>query len=448
MGGGKIENLESRRLERADDYVVRRHCADTVGDSRAFTLVELLVVIAIIGMLIALLLPAVQAAREAARRMQCSNHIKQLALACHNFHDTDNILPGGWMSQKFWANSQHNNYENVGNTSGQPIDSQTHRQRVSWIVQILPFVEQTSLYDILAMNATRGLTVGGDPTMASSWAASIANNVLYGARISALLCPSDPEGRTAPVPSASEHVMGRGCQPTSYRGSAGDVRRLMGGRVTNLAAGTENRIEADNRNWRGAFTRQDIGAFGLEGIQDGTSNTVFVSEVVIFPYGEGVSRTVAKYGVSGTVPRETDTPLSCRNRNLGGQLDLNYPATVGSTAPGANPENVNNESTAGPGRRWGDASVSQTLFFTILPPNTHTCVSAANPNDWASLTSASSYHPGGVSAALADASVRFISETINAGDLGVIASVEDTGRSRYGTWGALGSRNGGESDSL
>jgi prepilin-type N-terminal cleavage/methylation domain-containing protein len=96
-------------------------------NSFGFTLVELLVVIAIIGVLIALLLPAVQAAREAARRMQCSNHLKQIGLAVHNFHDTQNGLPpvgfgssamGGAMRTTIWA-------------------------------LILPFAEQQSLYDFL-----------------------------------------------------------------------------------------------------------------------------------------------------------------------------------------------------------------------------------------------------------------------------------------------------------
>ena len=97
-----------------------RKCADTVVGSRAFTLVELLVVIAIIGMLIALLLPAVQAAREAARRMQCLNHLKQVGLAVHNFHDTNDAIP----------------------------TITVYAQRLGTSILIYPYIEQIALYQI------------------------------------------------------------------------------------------------------------------------------------------------------------------------------------------------------------------------------------------------------------------------------------------------------------
>src|SRR5499427_6896199 len=90
-----------------------------VGKRRAFTLVELLVVIAIIGVLVALLLPAVQAAREAARRMRCQNNLKQIGIAAHNFHDVNGELPRAFS----------------------PITG------LSWQVNILPFIEQQSLYN-------------------------------------------------------------------------------------------------------------------------------------------------------------------------------------------------------------------------------------------------------------------------------------------------------------
>ena len=100
---------------------------------RAFTLVELLVVIAIIGILVALLLPAIQAAREAARRTQCSNQLKQLAIAFHNHHDTHRHLPtGGWSWQ--WLG-----YPDYGFGKEQPG---------GWMYNILPFIEQQNLHDI------------------------------------------------------------------------------------------------------------------------------------------------------------------------------------------------------------------------------------------------------------------------------------------------------------
>jgi prepilin-type N-terminal cleavage/methylation domain-containing protein len=100
---------------------------------KAFTLVELLVVIAIIGILIALLLPAVQAAREAARRSQCSNNLKQLGLALHNYHDTYKIFPPGGL----WA---------YGNPWGTTWPG-PNPERGSTLVHLLPFVEQSALYD-------------------------------------------------------------------------------------------------------------------------------------------------------------------------------------------------------------------------------------------------------------------------------------------------------------
>jgi len=105
---------------------------ETPAPKSGFTLVELLVVIAIIGILVALLLPAVQAAREAARRTQCQNRVKQLSLACLNYHDTTKHFPSA--------------------TDILPQGSASPTAYWSYIVQILPFMEETSLHDRIQLN--------------------------------------------------------------------------------------------------------------------------------------------------------------------------------------------------------------------------------------------------------------------------------------------------------
>ena len=105
---------------------------------RGFTLVELLVVIAIIGILIALLLPAVQAAREAARRMQCTSHMKNIGLAMHNYHDTHSSFPSGCVYQPTWTTNKYGG---------------AHDGMHGWAALILPYVEQSALHDRIDFNS-------------------------------------------------------------------------------------------------------------------------------------------------------------------------------------------------------------------------------------------------------------------------------------------------------
>ncbi|MDR1268799.1 MAG: DUF1559 domain-containing protein, partial [Planctomycetaceae bacterium] len=202
---------------------------------RGFTLVELLVVIAIIGVLIALLLPAVQAAREAARRMQCSNQIKQLSLAVHNFHDANNRFPA---------------------SSFDPIYVSKNIGRASALALLLPFAEQSTLYSNLVFSA-------GD----------LYNKAEARVRIGTLLCPSDSNI------NLWDSTM---CSHTSYRGSRGD---LAGYDALQTAVGTSGRMHDVNPETQFPMSRSwlQAGRFlgGFERVTDGTSNSVMFSEGII-----------------------------------------------------------------------------------------------------------------------------------------------------------------------
>ena len=134
---------------------------------RGFTLVELLVVIAIIGVLVALLLPAVQAARESARRMQCANNLRQIGLGTHNYHDVNLAFPF--------------NYLPVTNPSPNWNDN-SNFQHWSWLSRILPFIEQQNLYSTLnvGVNTLRQSQQG------------------VGTQIKTFLCPSDDYTKKGP----------------------------------------------------------------------------------------------------------------------------------------------------------------------------------------------------------------------------------------------------------
>jgi prepilin-type N-terminal cleavage/methylation domain-containing protein len=227
----------------------------------AFTLVELLVVIAIIGILVALLLPAVQAAREAARRMKCSNNLKQYGLALHNYHDTFNTLPPGglWnVSAADW---------------GAPA--------ISWQARILPYIEQQTVYDQIIMNFGPGTNynlVGFNSIVNVATQQRLRQTPMPYA-----MCPSD-EG---------DAVLNNDWAQTSYSGSLGSQRTPSADGNCNpymQIAGFHYEAlpwNADHGNtWRkedvsGVFGRMGFdGKMSFSALLDGTSQVILVGETL------------------------------------------------------------------------------------------------------------------------------------------------------------------------
>jgi prepilin-type N-terminal cleavage/methylation domain-containing protein len=362
------------------------HMAIALKRNRAgFTLVELLVVIAIIGVLVALLLPAVQAAREASRRAKCTNHLKQFGIALHNYADTFGVFP-----------NRRGGFDGV------------QANRISPYVQLLPYMEQQAMHDrIQAGDPANGVPPGG-PRGDGSWA-------VWNTPPPMLRCPSDPNSVT---------------------------------RVNNDKGFNYILCEGDQVNWintgtntRGMFSRLKCRRFAE--ITDGTSNTLLMSETVCnvptgnggasgFSVGAGQVKLNMAYARVGSDP--TNSPQICRTVVDGryfkagtivqGRRAINWtdsPACLLTFNTVLPPNSVACADTSS-----GDSGDQERA---VLPPT--------------------SQHPGGVVAVMTDGSVRFFSDNINCGNSGAAQPAIDAsnpygGPSSYGVWGALGSISGGD----
>ncbi len=418
---------------------------------RGFTLVELLVVIAIIGVLIALLLPAVQAAREAARRMQCSNKMHQIGIAVHNYHDTYlNAFPAG--GQIYWST-----YSNTG-TGGAKYAS-----RISGFIAMLPYLEQAALYQSI-VSGNYGCYFNSDTTpTGSSDAAGVQSTSYFCATLDPMICPSDGGARSKQQYDQSRnnyrmcfgdypvHSSGFGYNGGNYAASGVGTAALptaQGGWLTstNVTVGTQSgRVCNINR---GAFAMNIWN--GFHSITDGTSNTILASERCI---ATNLRQARQVYSTSGWT-----TFAAYATATTTGYMDAGFGTLYGLKGASGNLNaTANNTGSSISGKRWSDGAIVYTGFNTILPPNSasgHVDGAVALQVTGAAVISPSSFHPGGVNVCLVDASVRFISDTIDYSTMngatglpsGASASgVYTSGKSIHGIWGAMGSRNGGES---
>lgn len=222
----------------------------------AFTLIELLVVIAIIGVLVGLLLPAVQSAREAARRMSCGNNVKQLGLALHNYHDTHRSFPPGVI----WGPGKA------------PYTEPYHH---TWNVMILPFMEQQPLYD----QTDKNLPVWDQP--------------IRGTQVSTFRCPSDA-GRWEIDETA-------GIAVTNYPGTEGYHWHPNANIGNSAPWNTFADPFTKGASLNGVFTQTRTNK--MSSVADGLSNTLLIAEADSMGFGGGPIRTC------GTGARRSGTPV-------------------------------------------------------------------------------------------------------------------------------------------
>ena len=339
---------------------------------RGFTLIELLVVIAIIAVLISLLLPAVQQAREAARRTQCKNNMKQISLALHNYHDTYLTLPAG---------SAYAGYPRGGAGS--------HSFGPGYIAMILPYLEQTAAYNQLTWNGKSPGYTGESPATS----AGRMNLIPAQGANPPTICPSFPEFGSQPDREQYNNYAGiaGAAEPQSF------VENRICTHTQGAAAGGVGMISGGGMLGPNSFVK-----FGA--VTDGLSNTMMIGE-----QGGALLRLDGTYSyiMAGDFARPAGAV------NATGWM-------IGTRMPGK-PPNCDPDGTDNDPRFFNVTTIryrpNQAPFANNLFPGMSSTHGSNNP--------LCSFHTGGVHGGLGDGSVRFISESVFLETLKKLATRDD-----------------------
>ncbi len=413
-----------------------------------FTLVELITVITVIGILLGLLLPAVQACREAARRCKCSNRMSQIGLAIHNYHSAHHQLPNYGDGSKgtatnWWTSQQDSN-----------------GWRLSFLVGITPFMEQQSLWEqindpklIVARNNFSNLPSKMNSTQAATEASAVTwpamgpspDTTSFGpwrTELSLLRCPSDPivsrqfgiTNYAACLGDSAEWSM-RGSQIMWMPGDATTPPGDATNGPPNGSDGTPNLASWSAKSraaQRGVFVTHHRQQFS--DVTDGLSNTIMAGEIT----------PIISQGSFGVVPDLKRPPISLRLK----PMDCFNASPQGNAFGGVGSWNIGPVNQRG--YCWADFHATATGFHTILPPGEIHCVGQADGET--GMLTAGSNHQGGAHVLMCDGAVIFITQSIeyNKGGSGAMVYFGGKGEhapkseSAFGVWGAMGTRASGE----